>query len=75
MVTSLQSCQFNNDDGGNTRRSATYVPFWNPTGSDQARRRALRTAKGHSIWPFPIPGRYDDQVWVVSVALLGTMTR
>jgi hypothetical protein len=34
-------------------------------GSTQARRRALRTAKGHSVWLVPVPGRYDDEVWVV----------
>jgi hypothetical protein len=34
-------------------------------GSTQARRRALRMAKGHSVWLVPVPGRYDDEVWVV----------
>ena len=34
-------------------------------GSTQARRRALRTAKGHSIWLVPVPGRYGDATWVV----------
>ncbi len=34
-------------------------------GSEQARRRALRSAKGHSIWLVPIPGHYNDEVWVI----------
>jgi hypothetical protein len=34
-------------------------------GSPQARRRALRTAKGHSVWLVPVACRYSDQAWVV----------
>jgi hypothetical protein len=34
-------------------------------GSAQARRRALRTAGGHSVWLVPVRGRYNDEVWVV----------
>lgn len=34
-------------------------------GSAQARHRALRTAGGHSVWLVPVPGHYDDEVWVV----------
>jgi hypothetical protein len=34
-------------------------------GSAQARRRALRTPKGHSIWLVPVPSLHDDKVWVV----------
>lgn len=34
-------------------------------GSAQARRRALRTPGGHSIWLTPVPARHDDKVWVV----------
>jgi hypothetical protein len=34
-------------------------------GSAEARRRALRTAGGHSVWLVPVSGRYDDEEWVV----------
>jgi hypothetical protein len=34
-------------------------------GSAQARRRALRTVSGHSVWLVPVRGHYDDVVWVV----------
>jgi hypothetical protein len=30
-----------------------------------ARRRALRSAKGHSIWLVPIPVRKNGDLWVV----------
>jgi hypothetical protein len=30
-----------------------------------ARRRALRTVRGHSVWLVPIPFRHDDEVWVI----------
>lgn len=30
-----------------------------------ARRRALRTVKGHSVWLVPIPVRHNDDLWVV----------
>jgi len=30
-----------------------------------ARRRALRSARGHSIWLVPIPVRKDDNLWVI----------
>jgi hypothetical protein len=33
--------------------------------SAAARRRALRTVKGHSIWLVPIPRRHHEEVWVV----------
>ena len=34
-------------------------------GSAQARRRALRTAGGHSVWLVPVRGQYGEEVWVV----------
>jgi hypothetical protein len=34
-------------------------------GSAQARRRALRTVGGHSVWLVPVPVRQDDKLWVV----------
>jgi hypothetical protein len=34
-------------------------------GSAQARHRALRTARGHSVWLVPVHGLYDEEVWVV----------
>jgi hypothetical protein len=34
-------------------------------GSALARRRALRTARGHSVWLVPVRGRYDDTAWVI----------
>jgi hypothetical protein len=33
--------------------------------SARARRRALRTAKGHSIWLVPIPIHHEDDLWIV----------
>lgn len=33
--------------------------------SAPARHRALRTAKGHSIWLVPIPIRHNDNRWVI----------
>lgn len=36
----------------------------NPT-SAPARRRALRTARGHSVWMIPIPIYHHDERWVV----------
>jgi hypothetical protein len=30
-----------------------------------ARRRALRSARGHSIWLVPIPVRKNDNLWVI----------
>jgi hypothetical protein len=30
-----------------------------------ARRRALRTVAGHSVWLVPIPFRHNDDLWVV----------
>jgi hypothetical protein len=35
----------------------------NPT-SSLARRRALRTARGHTIWMVPIPVYHHDERWV-----------
>ena len=35
MLASLQSCQPSDHHGRNTRRSASYVPFGNPTRSGQ----------------------------------------
>jgi hypothetical protein len=34
-------------------------------GSAQARHRALRTPRGHSVWIVPVRGRYNDEAWVV----------
>jgi hypothetical protein len=34
-------------------------------GSARARRRALRTARGHSVWLVPVPVRHNDRLWVV----------
>ena len=34
-------------------------------GSAEARRRALRTPGGHSVWLVPVPARRDDQLWVI----------
>ena len=36
-----------------------------------ARRRALRTVKGHSVWLVPIPLRHNDDLWVVLWQPLG----
>jgi ParE toxin of type II toxin-antitoxin system, parDE len=33
--------------------------------SAQARRRALRTAMGHSIWLVPVPIMHDEDRWVI----------
>ncbi len=30
-----------------------------------ARRRVLRTEKGHSIWMVPVPGRHRENPWVI----------
>jgi len=30
-----------------------------------ARRRSLRTLRGHTVWLVPIPIRYDDDRWVI----------
>lgn len=37
----------------------------NQPDSAPARRRALRTVKGHPIWLVPVPVRYNDELWVV----------
>lgn len=34
-------------------------------GSALARRRALRSVKGHSLWLVPVSVRHDDNLWVV----------
>ena len=36
----------------------------NPT-SAQARRRALRTPDGHTVWMVPIPVNHNDERWVI----------
>jgi hypothetical protein len=36
----------------------------NPT-SARARRRALRTPRGHSIWMVPVPVHHHDERWVI----------
>jgi hypothetical protein len=33
--------------------------------SAPARRRALRTVKGHSVWLVPVPIRHNDELWVI----------
>lgn len=33
--------------------------------SATARRRALRTPKGHSVWLVPIPNRHGQDPWVL----------
>ena len=34
-------------------------------GSALARRRALRTVAGHSVWLVPVPIRHHEDVWVI----------
>jgi hypothetical protein len=34
-------------------------------GSKFARRRALRTVKGHSVWLIPVQMKYHDEQWIV----------
>lgn len=34
-------------------------------GSARARRRALRTPNGHSVWLVPVQGQHNDEVWEV----------
>jgi hypothetical protein len=34
-------------------------------GSAEARRRALRTAGGHSVWMVPVRGYFHDEAWAV----------
>jgi hypothetical protein len=33
--------------------------------SAAARRRALRTSRGHSVWLVPVPLRHNDELWVI----------
>jgi hypothetical protein len=33
--------------------------------SAAARRRALRTTGGHSVWLVPVPLRHNDELWVI----------
>lgn len=33
--------------------------------SAQARRRALRTPGGHSVWMVPLPVHHNDERWVI----------
>jgi hypothetical protein len=33
--------------------------------SAQARRRALRTPAGHTVWLVPVPNRHRDNPWVL----------
>lgn len=33
--------------------------------SARARRRVLRTPKGHSVWMVPVPNRHRENPWVI----------
>jgi len=33
--------------------------------SSLARRRAIRTAKGHSVWLVPVPNRHQENPWII----------
>src|SRR6266704_5718463 len=54
MVTGLQSCQPGDHHGRNTRRSATYAPFRNPTGSSACRPGCpALCAVSTFVWAYP----------------------
>ena len=64
MLASLQSCQPSDHHGRNTRRSASYVPFGNPTRSCGCRKpmplgdiHESRLRRGHAAGPGNGPGR------------------